>query len=91
MTAMQRCCRACCCHAQVRAQVQDQGPLRELHCRRILPVLLPAVELLVRVLDLRLAHWHSAFGKTKRDAVQQARFRPTRGFVLQGAVSERGD
>ena len=71
--------------------MQDQCPLREPHCRRILPVLLPAVELLLRVLDLRLAHWQSTFGQTKRDAVRQARCRPAWGFVLRGAVLERGD
>lgn len=51
--------------------MRDQGPLREPHCRRILPALLPAAELLLRVLGLRLAHWQSVFCKTNACPVTQ--------------------
>ena len=51
----------------------DGGPLREPHCRRVLSALLPAAEVLLRVLDLRLAHWQSVFCENMRDAVEQAR------------------
>ena len=70
--------------------MRDQGPLREPHCRRILPALLPAAELLLRVLDLRLEHWESVFCKSKRDAVHQARCAPAQRFAVHGKpASER--
>ena len=53
-----------------------EGPLREQRCGRILPALLPAAEVLLRALDLRLAHWQPVYSQTMEDAVEQARCTP---------------
>ena len=62
--------------------MRDEGPLREQHCKRILSALLPAAELLLRVLNLRLEHWESVSCKTRQDAVEQARCSAARDFVV---------
>ena len=59
-------------------QVLIEGPLQELHCRRIQSALLSAAEVLLRVLDLRLAHWQPLFGETMRHTVEHARCTATR-------------
>ena len=57
------------------AQLRDEGPRYEPHCRRIKSALLPAAEMLLRgVLDLRHEHWRDdPPSMTARFAVEQAR------------------
>ena len=65
-----------CCEAQV----SSRGTAYYKQCRRIMPTLLPAAELLMRgVMDLRHKHWQGGFhvmeqgGRNAEMAVEEAR------------------
>ena len=78
---------------RARAQVQCSGRLREQHCLRIMPALLPAAELLLRVLDFSLERGHPMPCGTMRNSLNEARCTATRecmGVLSPGMEAETG-
>ena len=70
--------------------MRDGSSVREPHCRRIMSALLPAAELLLRVLDLGDEHWESEMCILMRHALQQARSMATwDSEVHEDLVSKR--
>ena len=64
------------------AQVSDEGPRREQRCRRIVSALLPAAELLLRTMGLRLEHGQCGSLEEMRIAADQARCTATRDLKV---------
>ena len=76
------CCTSHCSRAAFRlcpwVQVHGKGEMQDLHCRRIMPGLLAAAELLIRALDCRQEHWQAESCKPVRHALAQVRCAATR-------------